>query len=74
MRFTADETDEAVILQPAAPATAAVIWLHGLGADGSDFVPIVQELRLLDSDSGAVGPREVGARCEVSIATAPADA
>lgn len=22
----------------------AVIWLHGLGADGNDFVPIVQEL------------------------------
>ena len=26
----------------------AVIWLHGLGADGSDFVPIVPELRLDD--------------------------
>jgi phospholipase/carboxylesterase len=25
---------------------AAVIWLHGLGADGNDFVPIVGELRL----------------------------
>jgi phospholipase/carboxylesterase len=25
---------------------AAVIWLHGLGADGSDFVPIVSELKL----------------------------
>jgi phospholipase/carboxylesterase len=25
---------------------ASVIWLHGLGADGSDFVPIVPELRL----------------------------
>jgi len=25
---------------------AAVIWLHGLGADGNDFVPIVPELRL----------------------------
>jgi phospholipase/carboxylesterase len=23
-----------------------VIWLHGLGADGSDFVPIVKELKL----------------------------
>jgi phospholipase/carboxylesterase len=28
-----------------APATS-VIWLHGLGADGSDFVPIVPALRL----------------------------
>ena len=26
--------------------TAAVIWLHGLGADGNDFVPIVDEMRL----------------------------
>ena len=24
----------------------SVIWLHGLGADGNDFVPIVQELSL----------------------------
>ncbi|MDQ5915816.1 MAG: phospholipase/carboxylesterase [Pseudomonadota bacterium] len=27
----------------------AVIWLHGLGADGSDFEPVVPELRLDDS-------------------------
>ncbi len=26
--------------------TAAVIWMHGLGADGNDFVPIVNELDL----------------------------
>ena len=26
--------------------SAAVIWLHGLGADGNDFVPIVPELDL----------------------------
>lgn len=25
---------------------ASVIWLHGLGADGNDFVPIVRELTL----------------------------
>ncbi len=35
-----------VEVEPAAPATAAVIWLHGLGADGHDFEPIVPELRL----------------------------
>ena len=23
-----------------------VIWMHGLGADGNDFVPIVEELDL----------------------------
>mgnify|MGYP003350673173 CR=1 FL=1 len=28
--------------------TASVIWLHGLGADGNDFVPIIPELRLDD--------------------------
>lgn len=29
--------------------SASVIWLHGLGADGHDFEPIVPELRLPDS-------------------------
>jgi phospholipase/carboxylesterase len=40
------ENDSAVTLEPAAKAGAAVIWLHGLGADGHDFVPIVEELGL----------------------------
>lgn len=31
---------------PDSPATAAVIWLHGLGANGHDFVPLLPELRL----------------------------
>lgn len=39
---------ETVELQPQhVEPTAAVIWLHGLGADGNDFVPIVQELARL---------------------------
>ena len=29
--------------------TASVIWLHGLGADGHDFVPVVKELQLPDT-------------------------
>ena len=29
-----------------ANATHSVIWLHGLGADGHDFEPIVNELSL----------------------------
>jgi phospholipase/carboxylesterase len=33
-------------IETAADPRYAVIWLHGLGADGSDFVPIVPELRL----------------------------
>jgi phospholipase/carboxylesterase len=40
------ESEDAVVLAPATPATASVIWLHGLGADGHDFVPIVPELHL----------------------------
>ena len=31
------------------PADAAVIWLHGLGASGHDFEPIVPELQLPDA-------------------------
>lgn len=31
-------------LDPDKPAQAAVVWLHGLGADGNDFVPVAQEL------------------------------
>ena len=42
------ESEEAVYLSPKNSATAAVIWLHGLGADGNDFVPIVPELGLDD--------------------------
>ena len=36
----------AVIVEPSQPATASVIWLHGLGANGHDFEPIVPELNL----------------------------
>ena len=46
MPYTTHESEENVVLEPAATADAAVIWLHGLGADGYDFVPIVNELRL----------------------------
>jgi len=45
MNYTRQETTAAVTLTPPAP-TAAVIWLHGLGADGHDFVPLVPELQL----------------------------
>jgi phospholipase/carboxylesterase len=49
MPYTPHESAEAVVLAPHAPATGAVIWLHGLGADGFDFVPIVNEMRLPES-------------------------
>jgi len=38
-----------VEVEPQRPADAAVIWLHGLGADGHDFESVVPELRLPDS-------------------------
>jgi phospholipase/carboxylesterase len=34
------------IVETAINPTRAVIWLHGLGADGFDFVPIVKQLGL----------------------------
>jgi phospholipase/carboxylesterase len=37
---------DAIQLETAPNPTVSVIWLHGLGADGSDFVPIVRELDL----------------------------
>ena len=37
---------EAVEINSGPNPQAAVIWLHGLGADGHDFEPIVPELRL----------------------------
>jgi phospholipase/carboxylesterase len=46
MPYTTRQTPESVVLDPQTPPDAAVIWLHGLGADGFDFVPIVEELRL----------------------------
>jgi len=35
-----------VELETGARPAASVIWLHGLGADGNDFVPIVEEMKL----------------------------
>jgi phospholipase/carboxylesterase len=37
---------EVIELQSGKNPTASLIVLHGLGADGTDFVPIAQELRL----------------------------
>ncbi len=37
---------DAIELESGRNPQAAVIWLHGLGADGHDFEPIVPELRL----------------------------
>ena len=42
---------ETIELETAPNPTASIIILHGLGADGNDFVPIAQEL-----DLASVGP------------------
>jgi phospholipase/carboxylesterase len=49
MNFTQHETEYEVTLAPRAPAVATVILLHGLGANGWDFVPIAGELDLPDT-------------------------
>ena len=38
--------DAPIVIEPPQAARQCVIWMHGLGADGSDFVPIVPELGL----------------------------
>jgi phospholipase/carboxylesterase len=37
---------DAIQIETGPKPEAAIIWLHGLGADGHDFEPIVPELRL----------------------------
>ena len=44
-------TPEVIEVDTAPNPTAAIIILHGLGADGNDFVPVAQEL-----DLASVGP------------------
>jgi phospholipase/carboxylesterase len=37
---------EPIIIETKPGPDAAIIWLHGLGADGNDFVPVIDELHL----------------------------
>jgi len=37
---------DAIEIETAPKPVNSVLWLHGLGADGADFVPIVRELEL----------------------------
>jgi phospholipase/carboxylesterase len=41
-----DKLLDAIRIETGPAPRATVIWMHGLGADGNDFVPIVQELEL----------------------------
>lgn len=47
---------ESVIINPSTPAKSSIIWLHGLGADGHDFVDIVPELHLSDCATRFIFP------------------
>jgi len=40
------ETLPAIEIETKRKPSHAVIWLHGLGADGNDFVPVAKELKL----------------------------
>ena len=42
------ELPETIEIETGAEPEGSVIWLHGLGADGHDFEPIVPELRIAD--------------------------
>ena len=39
-------TLDAIEIETARNPAASIIWLHGLGADGNDFAPIVPALKL----------------------------
>lgn len=45
-RMHTHELNDRITITPNKNAALVVIWLHGLGADGHDFVPIVPELQL----------------------------
>ena len=44
-----DQLFDGVEINPEADPVASIIWLHGLGADGNDFVPLVPELGFPES-------------------------
>ena len=40
---------DAVEINPVLPPRASIIWLHGLGADGHDFEPLIPQLDIVDT-------------------------
>lgn len=39
-------TEKPIEITSSGPINASVIWMHGLGADGNDFVPVVKMLNM----------------------------
>jgi len=48
--MTTNITDTIEII-PKAPADASIIWMHGLGASGDDFLPIIDQFNLPNNHS-----------------------
>jgi len=65
MKYETRQYHDAIVMTPATPPSACVIWMHGLGADGMDFVPLVPELHLPD----AVAPRFIFPNAPVRAVT-----
>lgn len=40
---------DAVEFSPASAPLASIIWLHGLGADGNDFAPLIPQLDIIEA-------------------------
>jgi phospholipase/carboxylesterase len=40
---------QAVEINPAGPPRACIIWLHGLGADGHDFEPLIPQFGMVEA-------------------------
>ncbi len=45
-----------IILEPSIPADSCIIWLHGLGASGDDFVPVLPHLLQALAAAGSEQP------------------
>jgi phospholipase/carboxylesterase len=65
MKYETQAAADAIVMTPATPPTASVIWMHGLGADGTDFVPLVPQLQLPDT----VAPRFIFPNAPVRTVT-----
>ena len=66
MHYETAQYRDAIVMTPATPPTGSIIWMHGLGADGTDFVPLVPELHLPDD----MAPRFVFPNAPVRSVTA----
>lgn len=49
--YTLADLDPSIVVEPTTQATSAVIWLHGLAADGHDFVDVLPALALPEDHS-----------------------